>query len=66
LDDSWKELLASLGEIPSASVETARQELDAFAFGSIDVLDRWLKHIGFAIHDLEGGSIYFRVLRQDF
>jgi hypothetical protein len=66
LDASWEELLASVGDLPSASVETARQELDTFAFGSIDVLDRWLKHIGFAIHDLEGGSIYFKVLPQDF
>lgn len=59
---SWDDFEEVLSKIPSAHERATRDELYTFASDLADVLDRWLRHLGFRWRDTQQGrNAEFRI-----
>jgi hypothetical protein len=65
VNSNWAELVRRLEPIPAASDETGAATIDIAAGELAEVLQGWMKDVGFDLYDVPGG-LYFDVLSNDF
>lgn len=65
LDEPWAALVDALEVISPATTPIAQDEPDVLAWKMADLVEDWLKHVGFTITHTDEG-MYFAVLRHDF
>lgn len=63
LGGPWVELVRELVQLPAADVPAERADLDARAHATARHIEGWFAHVGFAWEDLEGGGLFFHVLK---
>ena len=61
----WRRAVAEMQKLPTANVESTRQDLEEIADGIGAALVEWLEHIGFSLNDEPGGALHFGVLNPE-
>lgn len=60
--DPWRAVIAHLHHLPAADVPESREALDAIAIGLAELLEDWLREIGFTIKQIDEEKIEFKLL----